>query len=44
MGRSCAIVLIGGQTAARKWIVFEIKQAWDKGIALLRIFTHGVTD
>lgn len=43
-GCSCAIVLIGEQTAGRKWIDYEIKQAWEKGLGLLGIYIHGVTD
>ena len=29
-GRSCAIVLIGQNTAGRKWINYEISTAWNK--------------
>lgn len=43
-GRSCAIVLIGQHTAGRKWINYEIEQAWEKGMGLLGIHIHGLKD
>lgn len=43
-GRSCAIVLIGQDTAGRKWINYEIEQAWNKGMGLLGIHIHGLKD
>lgn len=43
-GRSCTIVLIGNQTANRKWINHEIIQSWDKGMGLVGIYIHGITD
>ncbi|MBD0704378.1 TIR domain-containing protein [Pseudomonas sp. PSB1] len=41
-GRSCAIVLIGAATANRKWIDFEIQNAWKKSMGLLGIYVHGL--
>ena len=38
--RSCAIVLIGSQTANRKWINYEIRKAWDNKKGLLGIYIH----
>ena len=38
--RSCAIVLIGSQTANRKWINYEIAKAWDDKKGLLGIHIH----
>ena len=38
--RSCAIVLIGSQTANRKWINYEITRAWDDKKGLLGIHIH----
>ena len=29
--RSCVIVLIGSETASRKWCNYEIKHAWEEG-------------
>src|SRR5262245_40718027 len=41
-GRSCAVVLVGTETANRKWINYEIVKAWDdkKGVVGIRI--HGL--
>ena len=30
--RSCLIVLVGSETAGRKWIDYEINHAWSKGM------------
>jgi len=43
-GKSCAIVLIGTNTAGRKWINYEIKKAWDDGKGLLGIYIHNLED
>jgi hypothetical protein len=43
-GRSCAIVLIGQNTAGRKWINYEIKRAWEKDKGLLGIYIHNLKD
>jgi len=39
-GRSCAIVLIGSETAGRKWIKYEIEKAWNEGKGLVGIHIH----
>lgn len=39
-GRSCAIVLIGAQTAGRKWIEYEIRKAWQDGKGVFGIYIH----
>ena len=44
MGTSCTIVLIGSQTAGRRWINYEIKQSWKRGNGLLGIRIHKLTD
>jgi hypothetical protein len=38
-GRTCAIVLVGAQTASRKWVIYEICKAWNdkRGVLGLRI-------
>jgi len=41
-GKSCAIVLIGANTAGRKWINYEIKKAWDDGKGVLGIYIHNL--
>ncbi len=42
--RSCVIVLVGSQTAGRKWIDYEIKKAWDDGKGLFGIYIHNLRD
>jgi len=41
-GRSCCVVLIGSQTAGRKWINYEIKQAWDAGKGVVGVHIHNL--
>ncbi len=43
-GRSCAIVLIGENTAGRKWIKYEIEQAWNAKKGVLGIYVHNLKD
>lgn len=43
-GKSCVIVLIGSETAGRKWIKHEIKKAWEDGKGLLGIYIHRLKD
>lgn len=43
-GRSCTIVLIGENTAGRKWIKYEIKKSWDDRKGVLGIYIHNLTD
>ena len=38
--RSCVIVLIGEHTASRKWVKYEIEQAWKKGKGIVGIYIH----
>ncbi|MCL2311679.1 MAG: TIR domain-containing protein [Firmicutes bacterium] len=42
--RSCLVVLIGSQTSNRKWIIYEIKKAYElkKGIVGIRV--HNLKD
>lgn len=40
--RSCTIVLIGNQTANRKWINHEILETWNKGMGIVGIDIHGL--
>ena len=42
--RSCVIVLIGSQTANRKWVDYEIKKAWNDKKGLLSIYIHRLHD
>lgn len=41
-GRSCAVVLVGKDTANRKWINHEIVHAWNKGMGVVGIHIHGL--
>jgi len=41
-GRSCLVVLVGNQTASRKWINYEIKKAWEFGMGVVGIYIHGL--
>lgn len=43
-GKSVAIVLIGENTAGRKWIKYEIKKAWDDGKGVLGVYVHNLKD
>ena len=41
-GRSCTIVLIGQNTAGRKWIKYEIEKTWNDGKGLIGIYIHNL--
>lgn len=43
-GRSCTVVLIGSQTANRKWINYEIIKSWNDGMGVVGINIHGLED
>jgi len=43
-GKSVAIVLIGSNTAGRKWITYEIKKAWGENKGLLGVHIHNIKD
>ena len=40
--RSCTILLIGKETAGRKWINYEIVESWNAGIGVVGIYIHGL--
>ncbi|MGQ0641468.1 MAG: TIR domain-containing protein [Gemmatimonadaceae bacterium] len=40
--KRCVIVLVGSQTANRKWVRYEIKHAYDTGKALFGIYIHNL--
>lgn len=42
--RTCVIVLVGSETANRKWINYEIKKAWNEGKGLFGIYIHNIAD
>lgn len=41
-GRTCTVVLIGKDTANRKWINYEIVKSWDEGLGIVGIHIHGL--
>lgn len=41
-GKSCAVVLIGAETAGRKWINHEIVKAWDDKKGVLGVYIHNL--
>jgi hypothetical protein len=41
-GKSCAVVLIGENTAGRKWITHEIVTAWNNNKGVMGIYIHGL--
>ncbi len=43
-GRTCTIVLVGQNTANRKWINHEIIQSWNNGMGIVGIRIHGLKD
>jgi len=42
--RSCTIVLIGAETAGRKWINYEIEKSWNDGKGVFGIYIHNLED
>ena len=40
--KSCVIVLIGSDTADRKWVKYEIKKAWNDKKGVLGIYIHNL--
>lgn len=43
-GKSCTIVLVGSETANRKWVKYEIEKSWELGKAVFGIMIHGLKD
>jgi len=43
-GRSCTAVLIGSETAGRKWIKYEIEKSWNDGKGIFGIYIHNLKD
>ena len=41
-GRSCTVVLVGENTAGRKWIKYEIKASWEAGKGVVGICIHNL--
>lgn len=43
-GRSCTVVLVGTNTAGRKWVKYEIIKSWNDGMGVAGIHIHGLKD
>jgi hypothetical protein len=43
-GRSCVVVLIGSQTAGRKWVNYEIEKGWNVGKGVVGVYIHNLKD
>ncbi len=41
-GRSCTVVLVGSDTAGRKWINYEIIESWNDSMGVVGIHIHGL--
>jgi hypothetical protein len=41
--KNCLVVLIGSETANRKWVKYEIEKAWNDGKAVLGIYIHNLS-
>lgn len=41
-GRSCTVVLVGTNTANRKWINYEIVESWKQGMGVVGIRINGL--
>lgn len=41
-GKSCLVVLVGEETADRKWIDYEIQRAWELGKGIVGIRIHNL--
>lgn len=42
--RSCIVVLVGSETAQRKWVDYEIRKAWNDGKGVVGIFIDDLVD
>jgi len=41
--RSCVVVLVGTDTANRKWVKYEIEKAWSEGKGVVGIHIHNLS-
>lgn len=41
-GRICTIVLVGENTAGRKWITYEIKESWKAKLGVVAVRIHNL--
>lgn len=40
--RSCVVVLVGSETANRKWVKYEIEKAWNDGKGVVGVYIHNL--
>lgn len=40
--KSCLVVLVGTETANRKWVKYEIEKAWNDGKGVVGIYIHNL--
>jgi hypothetical protein len=43
-GKTCAVVMVGQNTAGRKWITYEISEAWNAGKGVVGVRIHNLKD
>lgn len=43
-GTSVTVVLIGAETATRKWVNYEIRKSYERGNGMLGIYIHNIKD
>jgi hypothetical protein len=43
-GKTCAVVLVGTNTAKRRWVGYELKKAWGDKLGVVGIHIHGLKD
>lgn len=43
-GKECLVVLVGKDTAGRRWVKHEIREACSKGIGVLGVYIHNMKD
>jgi hypothetical protein len=41
---SVTVVLIGAETASREWVLYEIRESWKRGNAVIGVGIHGIRD
>ena len=41
-GRSCTVLLIGANTAGRKWIKYEIEKTWNDKKGIVGVYIHNL--
>ena len=44
VGKSCTVVLVGSETASRKWVIHEIVRSWNAQKGVLGIRIHRLKD